>query len=152
MAAVEIKILLPEHKEELLALEKTRLEQAPGEPFEKEMLSWHANWRPESLDHYLPQGWSFGLWENNQLCAYVLAQPLLFFNGFTQSVWVEHITADQSKSEHVDQLTEVLYKWCRDKHIQKLVVRNGMFFEESLKKIKASPLDLGLLEIKTSKL
>src|SRR5690606_30709973 len=91
-----------------------------------QMKTWDARWRPESLDHYLQLGWSFGVLEDNQLKAYVLAQPFLFFRSFTQTLWVEWIAA--VSSNHAARAIEVAYRWTRDKHFQTLVLESNQEF------------------------
>ena len=76
----EIKIMTLENLEEALDFEMERVE---GEGIEKEMLSWHAPWRREALSHYLPQGWSFVKKKDGKIIGYVMAQPILFFQGWT---------------------------------------------------------------------
>jgi hypothetical protein len=119
---VEFKVLRLEDKDRILALEKAVAAAAPDfNPLEAEMASWHARWRPEALDHYLPLGWSFGAFDpdRNELKGYLLAQPLLFFRGLTQSLWVEWLRA--SDPAVAASLAEVAYKWARDKHLQQVL-------------------------------
>lgn len=123
---VELKVLRLEDKDRILALEKTVAAEAPDfNPMEAEMASWHARWRPEALDHYLPLGWSFGAFDpdRNELKGYLLAQPLLFFRGMTQSLWVEWLRA--ADREIAASLAEVAYKWARDKHLQQVLYAAG---------------------------
>lgn len=111
----EVKILTLQDLEDIIVFEKSR---QSGPEFEREMASWHARWRKESLEHYLPLGWSFGLREQGKIVAYILCQPLLFFEGWTQSLWIEHVAG--IKNEDVMQMIEVAYRWARDKHLQKV--------------------------------
>lgn len=105
-----------------LDFEKNLLDKAFEDEMDKELASWSARWRKESLEHYLNLGWSFGIWSDinkTELLGYVLAQPLLFFRGLTQSLWVEHI----SGSKEIQQsLIEIVYRWSRDKHLQQLII------------------------------
>lgn len=121
----EIKILTIENLTEILDFEKARL---PGEGIEKEMLAWHAPWRQEALEHYLPKGWSFVKRVDGQIIGYVLCQPLLFFQGWTQSLWIEHVAA--TNPEIGTEMLEMAYRWARDKHLQKV------FFNTELEFIK----------------
>lgn len=124
----EYKVMTLEDIEDILTFEMARL---PGEGIEKEMESWHALWRREALEHYAPLGWSFVSRAQGQLQGYVLAQPILFFKGWTQSLWVEHISATSQELETY--LFEVAYRWARDKHFQKV------YFHESLQFMNSVP-------------
>lgn len=108
----------------VLAFAKEQHEAGNDDPFASELASWSAPWRQESLEHYLKLGWSFGAWEGAQLVGFSLAQPFLFFQGLTQSLWLEAIVA---KSDEVaEHLLEVCYRWSRDKHLQQLVVHKDL--------------------------
>ncbi len=123
--------MTPDDIDSILAFEMERL---PGEGIEKEMKSWHALWRREALEHYAPLGWSFVMRRQGQLQGYVLAQPVLFFKGWTQTLWVEHIGANTRELETY--LFEIVYKWSRDKHFQKV------FFHEDLKFVNKDQLPI----------
>ena len=113
----DIRILLPQDKESILTLGRARFASGGGaDPIELEMAAWNARWRGEALDHYLPQGWSFGIFESDQLHGAILAQPYLFHRGLTQTLWVEDILAPTAEIAHA--LLETAYRWARDKHFQ----------------------------------
>ncbi|MCB0349355.1 MAG: hypothetical protein KDD37_11005 [Bdellovibrionales bacterium] len=83
---------------------------------------WQASWRQESLEFYLPNGWCFGIFDDaKSLIGYFLAQPILFFQGHMQSLWVEHISSDSLELKQ--KLVEVAYKTSREKHLQKLLLK-----------------------------
>lgn len=135
----EVKILTLQNLEDVLAFERERL---AGTDFEKEMASWHARWRKEALEHYLPLGWSFVKRKEGKIVAYILCQPLLFFEGWTQSLWIEHVSA--SLPEDAQEMIDIAYRWARDKHLQKV------FFNTQLEFIKNTsvahiqdPIELG---------
>lgn len=90
---------------------------------EHEMSSWTAPWRQEALNHYLPQGWSFGAFEGGELKAYVLGQPFLFYRGLTQTLWIEHVSYSEAKSALA--VLDVAHRWARDKHLQCVLLENG---------------------------
>ena len=125
----EMRILQPSDLDAVLQLEREILKTQPSfverSELENEMLEWHAPWRKEALEHYLPLGWSFGLWTaaNDQLSGYFLAQPQVFTRGLTQSLWVERLTAPDASTR--DQLLDVAYRLCREKHFQKLFIRQS---------------------------
>ncbi len=139
----EYRILLPHHQEELFALEQRGLKS-----FEDELASWSAPWRKESLEHYLKLGWSFGAWSDKVLKGYFLAQPIVFFAGHTQSLWMEHLNFGGQNHLALG-LVDVAYRWSRDKHLQRLILP---FAPEVLKddpRVQKSPL--GWYEMRTSK-
>ncbi|MGE3387758.1 MAG: hypothetical protein AB7K41_13600 [Bdellovibrionales bacterium] len=116
----EMRILRPEDGEAILAFARARLEAQIEDAMEREFAQWSAPWRGEALQHYLASGWSFAAVDaNGQILGFALAQPLLFFRGFTQTVWTEY--ADASSEIVGAALVETLYRWSRDKHIQKLI-------------------------------
>ena len=113
---MELKILLPEYKDAVLAFAKGRLAARESDPMEREMKSWSARWRAEALDHYLNLGWSFGAFEGEKLLGFVLGQPFLFHRGLTQTLWLEHLEADDETIRST--LLDCAAKWARDKHFQ----------------------------------
>tara|TARA_Y100001935_G_C17298366_1_gene507581 strand:- start:2016 stop:2462 length:447 start_codon:yes stop_codon:yes gene_type:complete len=145
----EMIVLSPSHKEAIRALEKAKL--GPSPTMEQEMSTWDARWRAEALDHYLPQGWSFGIQKDEKLVAYSLIQPLLFFRGLTQTLWVEWFSAQTPES--AQKLVEVVYRWARDKHIQAVVVESHKPFAQAFEESPFSTaVQDGLLTLKTSKM
>jgi hypothetical protein len=117
---MDLTVLKPKDHDAVLAFERNRAESSIQDPIERELASWKARWRPEQLTHYLNLGWSFGAWENEQLRGYVLAQPLLFFRGLTQSLWIETMTFETK--EIGEALLESIYRWARDKHFQTVLI------------------------------
>lgn len=116
--SLEVKVLELHQVDEILEYEKAKLLHLS--PQEQEFNHWIAVWRKESLEHYLPLGWSFGLWEEEgHLLGYILVQSLLFFRGITQSLWVEHISFDR---EDVGlELVNTILGWARTQHLQKVL-------------------------------
>lgn len=102
---------------------KQRLAARETDPMEREMKSWSARWRGEALDHYLKLGWSYGAFENGQLRGFVLGQPFLFHRGLTQTLWLEHLEAENSEIENF--LLDCASKWARDKHFQCVLMEEG---------------------------
>jgi hypothetical protein len=94
--------------------------------FAAEMAAWNAPWRRESLQHYLKLGWSMACWSEDEsdLLGFSLAQPLLFYKGLTQTLWLELIMATDQSTELG--LLEVSYKWARDKHLQNLALNPSL--------------------------
>ena len=152
LRGMEMIVLRPEDQEVILKFETDLLDlQTDMDDMEKQLKSWHARWRKESLEHYLPLGWSFGIWSDNnksELLGYVLCQPLLFFRGMTQTLWVEHLSAG---SEDVrNQLGEIVYRWARDKHLQQLVLPDE--YKDTVANWKPEPVDGELISVNTAKL
>ena len=101
------------------------------------MKIWESRFRKEALEHYLKLGWSFMAYEQQGekeiLKGFFLGQPFLFFEGQTQTLWVELIMALDYKIEA--ELTEIAYKLSRDKHFQKVILPSSvttLHFDKSL--------------------
>ncbi len=101
------------------------------------MKIWESRFRKEALEHYLKLGWSFMAYEQQGekeiLKGFFLGQPFLFFEGQTQTLWVELIVAIDYKIEA--ELTEIAYKLSRDKHFQKVILPSSvttLHFDRSL--------------------
>ena len=118
-AKIDLRILRFEDGEAILAFERERLDQTLDDPMERELASWSAPWRQEALNHYLATGWSLGAFAGDRLVGYLLAQPLLFFNGLTQTLWVERLAAVEAAVGHA--LAEASWRWAKDKHLQKMI-------------------------------
>jgi hypothetical protein len=117
----EILVLSPQHINEIIEMERAKLNEEYADPMDAELNSWHAHWRKEALEHYLPLGWSFGIFENNRLSAFFLAQPFLFLGGLTQTLWVEYLSA--SNADKTAELIDLAYRVARDKHFQRVLFR-----------------------------
>jgi hypothetical protein len=100
----KLRALRMEDKPALQAFEELQVQQQDN-PLAF-MDNWSAPWREESLDHYLNLGWSMGHFESAKVQGYVLVQPVLFFKGHTQSLWVESVRAsnDIAKEKHLQQV------------------------------------------------
>lgn len=123
----EIKIINLDNLDEIMDFE---MRQLTGEGFEREMKAWHAPWRKEALQHYLPLGWSFIKKVNGQIVGYVIAQPLLFYKSWTQVLWVEHVSAlDPAVGS---EMIQIAYQWAKDKHLQKVFFSKSLPFSSEL--------------------
>lgn len=117
---------------------------------ERMMKIWESRFRKEALEHYLKLGWSFIAEDENQkLYGYFLGQPLLFFEGHTQTLWVEDVQAENLtiKAELVD----ITYKLARDKHFQKVILPMTTQNELEQKNIKFQKTADSTLWCKTTK-
>jgi hypothetical protein len=116
----DLKVLKPENQDAILAYERERAKREIPDEMGRELASWKARWRSEQLQHYLTLGWSFGAFENGTLNGYILGQPLLFFRGLTQTLWIEHLS--YNSIEIGEALIESAFKWAKDKHFQTMLV------------------------------
>ncbi len=130
MLNYDIHVLQESDIPQLQEFERTILEEKIPEEVERQLLSWSAKWRPESMQHYLPLGWSFVVRDlkSKKIRGYFLAQPLLFLDGQTQSLWVEHVQCLESSIFQV--LLEVAVKTAREKHFQKVYFKNESAVKE----------------------
>ncbi len=110
--------MLPVHVDAIFEWEISLLpEELSG--IQKEMKSWESPWRKESLEHYGNLGWSFIAINEEKIEGYILGQPLLFFNKWTQSLWVDHLSF---KNDHVGlELLDTTIRWAKTKHLQKVL-------------------------------
>ena len=118
----QARVLQPADLETIQQFEQKLLACRVSDEMEREMLSWHAPWRRESLEHYLPMGWCFGVF-TGELKGYFLAQPQLFTRGFTQALWVEHLGGEDNAVS--EQLIDIAQRLCREKHFQMLYVQKN---------------------------
>jgi hypothetical protein len=130
-------------------LEKKLLEALQIPADEAAILSWSAPWRQESLQHYAATGWSFGAWVGPQLVGYFLAQPIVFFRGYTQTLWIEHIAAmdENIKAELVD----LARRYGRDKHLQSVLFADNRDLHSVLENAGAKKIGEHLYEVHTTK-
>lgn len=147
--SLEIKVLECFQVNEILNYEKTKLEHLDSQ--EQTFATWDAVWREEALEYYLSQGWSFGAWgAGGELVGYCLIQPLLFFCGMTQSLWVERMAFEKSRVGR--ELVEVVVGWGRSKHMQKVLFRQNDKIEALQGKWNLKRVDESHLEIPTTKI
>lgn len=147
---LDTRILLIDDLDAILKFESQRLAKIISDPMEREMAGWNARYRKEALEHYLPKGWCFGSYMNGALEGYILAQPLLFMRGLTQTLWVELLSAEQPAIAKV--LVETAHKWARDKHLQCLLMELSPTTEFVLIQWpQAHKVDGNLIELRSAK-
>lgn len=143
---------------EIHEYEKKKLQEAVPDEMEREMQMWHAKWRKESLEHYLPSGWCFiarnpnlpsDVSSEGQLIGYFLAQPLLFFNGQTQSLWVEHLSYSSLQAR--DELCDLAYRLSREKHFQRAYFPNNPSIQNAISNMKPQAWSDTAVFVKTTK-
>ncbi len=128
---MEFIILTEQHREQLKSFDQNVLSQSQNDPMELQFAQWHSRSRDESLSHYLPLGWSFGLFDQDQLLGYFLAQPLLFYQGLTQTLWVE--TMNFLNPEIALQLANTAIRLSREKHFQRCLFSESESYDSLLK-------------------
>ncbi|MBK9322179.1 MAG: hypothetical protein IPM97_04340 [Bdellovibrionaceae bacterium] len=152
------RIIQVEDMPEIIDFETKKLQESVPDEMERTLLSWNARWRRESLEHYLPLGWSFlvrdqdasgAYTDQGVLVGYFLAQPLLFLDGQTQSLWVEHIQYASLQAR--DELCDLAYKLSREKHFQKVFFPNVSGVSNSISGLKAEPWSPAIMQVKTTK-
>lgn len=117
--SLDFQVLSLGDLEEVYNFADSRLKVNISEENECRILSWSVKWRREALEHYLKLGWSFIARRAGQIEGFFLAQPLLFFRGQTQSLWIEHIEATDRTV--MSTLLEVAIKVAREKHLQRVL-------------------------------
>lgn len=153
--ALEIRILQITDVDAVSSFERERLKAQPSfiekSDIELEMEEWHAPWRKEALEYYLPLGWSFSVWSENKLVGYFLGQPQVFTRGLTQTLWLERLIAPTQNI--ADQLIELAYRVCKEKHFQKLIIRMPLELSEITTGLpfRIEKHQDNLFEIKTSR-
>lgn len=130
---MNIKVLRPSDAQHILQYERNILASNIEDDIERELASWHAPWRNEALEFYLPLGWSFAAWDGEEgdssILAYFLGQPLLYFKSMAQSLWIEHMQASSPRFK--DDILIVAYKLCREKHFQQLLIAPSIDFDQN---------------------
>jgi hypothetical protein len=143
---------------EIQDFENRKLQETITDPMEREIQSWQAKWRKESLELYLSNGWSFlardpairsSQSEEGQLVAYFLAQPLLFFDGQTQSLWVEHVSYSSLQAR--DEVCELAFRLSREKHFQRVYFPTAGSLQNSISQWKPQPWSQAAVFVKTTK-
>lgn len=147
-----------ENLDEILAYENNKLKDFYPNELEQSLARWESRWRSESLEHYLKAGWSFLLRDrelhnpnsnDGGLLGYFIAQPLLFLDGQTQSLWIEHLSFINLSAR--DQLCEFAYKLSREKHFQKVYFPSQNNVLNSLNPFKAIPWTPEIVQVLTTK-
>lgn len=143
---------------EIYDFESKKLQETVSDPMEREMQSWQAKWRKESLEHHLANGWSFLARDpqiqsshssEGHLVAYFLAQPLLFLDGQTQSLWVEHVSFSSLQAR--DEICDLAYRLSREKHFQRVYFPTMGNLQNSISQMKPQPWSQSAVFVKTTK-
>ncbi len=152
------RVVQPADIEEVLNFEEQKLVEKFPDESQRIFASWEARWRKEALEHYFSLGWSFLIrerdkessWSNEGLLlGYFIAQPILFFGGQTQTLWIEHI--QHTTLEARDALCDLAVRLCKDKHIQRVIFPGQISIKNSLSAFKPEIWHTECLVIKTTK-
>ncbi|UXR65562.1 hypothetical protein EZJ49_04765 [Bdellovibrio bacteriovorus] len=145
------RVIQSEDLQQILDLENKKLAEAYPDEMERMIASWNSKFRVEALNHYIALGWSFLALEQdtNKLMGYFIAQPLLFLDGQTQTLWVEHVQYNSLQAR--DELCELAYKLGREKHLQRVYFPNENGVPNSVKGFKPENWQPGTLSVKTTK-
>jgi hypothetical protein len=153
-----LRIVQVSEIDEILDYENRKLREQVNDEVERQMQSWNARWRRESLEHYLPIGWSFiardsdlpsDFSKEGLLVGYFMAQPMLFVDGQTQSLWVEHL--QYSTLQARDELCDLAYRLAREKHFQRVYFPNTPALAPTLKSMKSEEWNSAVVMLKTTK-
>ncbi|MCB0366092.1 MAG: hypothetical protein H6624_17810 [Bdellovibrionaceae bacterium] len=131
MSELEPLVLRDVDSESLIQWEREISRSGPGTIEDHTFAEWNSTWRPESMQHYLSLGWCFGFRDKQaNWLGYFLAQPILFFRGMTQTLWVERV---QAREPAVAQsLIELAVRVAKDKRMQKVVFFGLQGYDEVL--------------------
>lgn len=143
------QVLGPYDIDEVYAYAHARLTKAEPNEQERMFKSWSVKWRKEALEHYLKLGWSFIARRDGKAVGFFLAQPFLFFRGQTQTLWVEHIEAEDDEVTHA--LIDVAVRVAREKHLQRVLISESGKFTAALKAWNPEPLEQDIAVVKTTK-
>lgn len=145
------RVILTEDLQDILDLENNKLQEAYPDEMERMIAGWNSRFRIEALNHYIPLGWSFLArdHESQKLVGYFIAQPLLFLQGQTQSLWVEHMQYVSSQAR--DELCELAYKLGREKHLQRVYFPQDNGVPNSIQTFKPESWNPDALVVKTTK-
>lgn len=114
---LDFKVIQAIDIDELLNFDVKQLNLKYLDPEDLMFATWSSRARRESLEHYSKLGWSFkALNKNHEIQGFILAQPLLFLSGQTQSLWVEYLCSSSLQVQEF--LLDLAYRLSREKHLQ----------------------------------
>lgn len=148
--SLTLRVIQTSEIDEILEYEQRRLADLFPDEHDRMFQAWNSKWRKEALEHYLPMGWSFLARDTEgTLVGYFLGQPLLFFDGQTQSLWVEHLQSSSLQAR--DSLTDLAYRLSREKHFQRVYFPNNTSIMNSVRPLKPEEWNSQTLFLKTTK-
>lgn len=145
------RVILPEDIQDMLDFENKKLEEVYPDEIERSVAGWNSKFRVEALNHYVSLGWSFLVRDSDTeaLLGYFIAQPLLFLEGQTQSLWIEHLQHNSLQAR--DELCDLAYKLGREKHFQRVYFPNENGVSNSVAALKPEAWKTAALVVKTTK-
>lgn len=147
------KVMTFENIDEVIQLEESKIKDQFPSDLDFEISTWSAKWRKESLEFYAQSGWSYVSFQQTEMgqkiAGYFLAQPLLFFEGQTQSLWVEYLSYNSLQVR--DELCDLAYKLSREKHFQRVYFTKENFVGNALKKFSCQNWSPDALYISTTR-
>lgn len=158
---LEFQVLGLADLDEVFALSEANLAIAIPDEVERRFQSWGVRWRREELEHYLKLGWSFIARDKDghpdpadkgAARGYFLGQPLLYFRGQIQTLWVEHIEAEDAEVRNA--LIDVAVRVAREKHFQRVLFGLGETsenLEHAFARWPHAQMSERIIEIKTTK-
>ncbi len=156
--ALVFRSLTPSDVGEILDYENRRLADTIINEADRNIHSWNARWRKESLEFYAQSGWSFLVRDEDVkspfspeglLMGYFLGQTLVYLDGHVQTLWVEHIQFSSLQAR--DELCDLAVRAARDKHFQKVVFPNVQNIKNTIKQLKAEEWNTGCFQVATTK-
>lgn len=143
--------------DEVINFEQNKMVEMYPDESDRMIASWSSRARKESFEHYLPLGWSFVVRDRDQsqlhqdglMTGYFIAQPLLFLDGQTQSLWVEHMQFSNLQSR--DFLCELAYRLSREKHLQRVYFPQQQSIQNSVANYGALSWQPQTIIVKTTK-
>ncbi|OFZ28706.1 MAG: hypothetical protein A2622_06375 [Bdellovibrionales bacterium RIFCSPHIGHO2_01_FULL_40_29] len=115
------RIAQPSDVESIYEFEVKQKVSEISDEYERMMSVWTTSYRKESLEHYLKLGWSFLATDTSgNIQGFFLGQPLLFFDHYTQTLWVEYMSAINEAI--ATELMDVAYRLSREKYFQRVLV------------------------------
>lgn len=146
----EFRVMQASDLEDIFNFEETVMKSQIPDDMERMLAGWNSRARKEAIEHYVNTGWSFtALDKSGQIRGYYLGQALLFVEGQTQSLWIEHIRASD-ESLHF-QLCEIAYKMGREKHLQRVYFPQDELTQKLIQNFKPQNPEQPIVFVKTTK-
>lgn len=143
------KVLTIQNLNEVVLLEEAKIKGLNA--IERMQVVWKAPWRQESLEHYLNTGWCIGMYDGSGVLeAYFLAQPILFMESLTQTLWIEYLSYPNLDAGA--KLLDFAYRYGRDKHLQRVLFNKDSIFEKVALPFKVVSQNKNYVEVYTTKL
>lgn len=146
---IVFQVLGPADIDEVRELAQRNLIDRIPDETERTFFSWNAKWRTEALDHYLKLGWSFIARRNGKAVGFFLGQPLLFFGGRTQTLWIEYIEA--SSKDVREALADAAVRLSRENQLQRVLFADADQLTEELSRLNPIVFSEPVAEVKTRK-